>query len=308
MTTSKKMGGAVALGLLLATGAGQAAKPTDPSGLPYGNGFPSGAHWNLNLIAKKPHFACPAGEFDSAGDPVYGNVVFFPREQDGADITILMESGKKGPRGAPDTVALEVTDWCTESFPNDGDAQGSPAVLRLPAHADGYAVYARITGKPGDDGEPTVTFRQGGFEYVQDESGNDLILLGTIADGNVTAFREDEVTLYRTGGGKKGVRKATDITGLFQWSGLVCSATDDVLAATHTLCCGVDALTGGYVGCALKDDVEVDGFCPVDTVEVAAICNEYSETWVFNIADFVGYLWNLDTTGAFVVQIRFYPL
>lgn len=306
MTTGKLACSIAAFVLALAIGPAHGAKPTDPSGMPFGNGFPSGEHWNLNLVAKADNFSCPQGEFDTAGNPVYGNVVFFPRVQGNADITILMESGAEGPKGAPDTAALEVTDWCTESFPNFGDAQGSPAVLRLPARSGGYAVYARITGKPGDDGEPTVTFRQGGFEYVQDESGNDLILLGTIADGKVTAFREDEVTLYRTGGGKKGVRKATDITGLFHWSGLVCSATDDADAATHALCCEVDA-TGGYVNCELKDHVAVEGFCPAPSVEVAATCSEYADTWVFNIADFVGYLWNLDTTGAFVVQLRFYP-
>jgi hypothetical protein len=35
---------------------------------------------------------------------------------------------------------------------------------------------------------------------------------------------------------------------------------------------------------------------------------EYTDEWVFNIADFVGYLWDLDTTGAYTVQVRFYPI
>jgi hypothetical protein len=29
---------------------------------------------------------------------------------------------------------------------------------------------------------------------------------------------------------------------------------------------------------------------------------------VFNIGDFVGYFWTLNATGAYVVQVRFYPL
>jgi hypothetical protein len=38
-------------------------------------------------------------------------------------------------------------------------------------------------------------------------------------------------------------------------------------------------------------------------------CRHYQFEWVFNIADFVGYLWECDnTTGAYHVQVRFYPL
>jgi hypothetical protein len=43
-----------------------------------------------------------------------------------------------------------VTDWCTESFPDFGAAQGDGAMLRLPKDSEGYAVFARITGNPGD--------------------------------------------------------------------------------------------------------------------------------------------------------------
>jgi len=291
----------LAIGASLASSPVLAAKPVDGSGLPFGNGFPSGEHHNLNLLAKKADFSCPAPETDLAGDPVYGNVIFFPREQGSDPITILIESGSKGPKGAGDTTTLQVTDWCTESFPDFGDpsATGDAAVFRLPANANGYAVYARITGKPGDDGEPTVTFNEGGFEYVRDESGNDLILLGSVQNGTMTVYRTDE-TLTTSG---KGVRKATDITGMFSYSGLVCSVPSDLTLANTSLCCEV-ATDGSYVNCSLP----VDGFCPVNTVSVQAECTEYSDTWIFNIADYLGYLWNIDTTGAYNVQIRFYPM
>ena len=37
-------------------------------------------------------------------------------------------------------------------------------------------------------------------------------------------------------------------------------------------------------------------------------CYNYSaETWVFDIADFVDVLWKSKTSGAYVVQLRFYP-
>lgn len=271
------------------------------SGLPFGNGFPSGEHYNLNIIGKKAGFGCPAGEVDASGNPLYGNVIFFPRVQGSDAITILVESGSKGPKGATGTATLEVTDWCTESFPDAGAVTGDGATFRLPANAGGYAVYARITGKPGDDGEPTLTFNEGELAYVEDEAGNDLILVGSFKDGTTTIYRTGEVTT--TSG--KGVRKATDITGLFQWSGLVCSVPDDLTLADTDLCCQTDT-AGKYVNCQLP---ETAGVCPLDSQLVQATCTEYAEpTWVFNIADFVGYLWDLDTTGAYVVQLRFYPV
>ena len=90
---------------------------------------------------------------------------------------------------------------------------------------------------------------------------------------------------------------------MFEWSGLVCSVPTDLTLADTTLCCGTDD-AGNYVNCSLP----VEGVCPVDTVEVLATCTEYTDEWVFNIADFVGYLWDLDTTGAYTVQVRFYPI
>ena len=294
----------LALAATFAAAPAFAAKPVDGSGLPFGNGFPSGEHFNLNIIGKKDGFLCPAGEVDALGNPVYGNVIFFPRVQGTDPITILIESGAKGPRGATGTAQLEVTDWCTESFPDAGTGSRDAASFRLPASANGYAVYARITGKPGADGEPTVTFNQGGFEYVTDETGNDLILLGTFKEGSTTIYRTGETTTTAS----KGVRKATDITSLFQWSGLVCSVPTDLTLTDTSLCCQTDPLTGAYVNCQLPDEL---GACPVEGGYslVQADCTEYAEpTWVFNIADYVGYLWDLDTTGAYVVQVRFYPI
>jgi hypothetical protein len=303
MMKAKHLTTALALAAGLAAAPAMAGKPVDGSGLPFGNGFPSGEHYNLNVIGKKAGFSCPEQAVDEYGVPTYGKVIFFPREQGNDPITILIESGSKGPRGAPATSTLEVTDWCTESFADAGASAGDPASFRLPANANGYAVYARITGKPGDDGEPTVTFNQGGFEYVQDEAGNDLILLGTFKEGSTTLYRTGESTSTAS----KGVRKATDITALFQWSGLVCSVATELTTDPTSLCCQTDA-TGAYVNCQLPDEF---GACPVegDYLLVEADCTEYADpTWVFNIADYVGYLWDLDTTGAFVVQVRFYPI
>ncbi|MEN8131992.1 MAG: hypothetical protein ABFS45_17785 [Pseudomonadota bacterium] len=310
-----------------------AAKPTDDQGLPFGNGFPSGPHHNLILNAKKTDFNCPPAEFDETGTQVFGNTIFFPREQNGDPINVLMESGSKGPKSAPATATLEVTDWCTESFPDDGTGKGDPAVLRLPANAGGYAVYGRLGGKPLDGGEPSVSIQPDLFA-VTDEAGNDLILLGLVDKNGTSTFSSDGATLYRTatdGSTGKGARKATNLTGLFEWTGEICYLQTDLDAycydalgnytcSSMDLCCRDDTGPGGvpdgiYEECGLLTDVGVlsdDGttlLCPADlSIATSAACQSYDNQWVFNIADFVDYMWSLDTTGAYHVQIRLYPL
>jgi hypothetical protein len=143
-----------------------AGKPVDDNGIPFGNGFPSGEHYNLIIHGKKAEFQCPDAEFDPiTGEQIFGNVINIPRVDDGLPIEIFMESGRKGPKGKTDASTLEVTDWCSKSF------DGSGASLRLPKNDAGYAVYARVTGKPGDS--TSVMFNYPDFWYVEDEAGND---------------------------------------------------------------------------------------------------------------------------------------
>lgn len=54
--------------------------------------------------------------------------------------------------------------------------------------------------------------------------------------------------------------------------------------------------TGELLACA-------DGYTPV-----AAQGTEYVDEWVFNIGDFVDYLWTLDNGSAYNIKVRFYPL
>jgi len=308
------IGFALAIGLAIALTA-QADKPVDPeTGIPFGNGFPSGPHFNLILLGKWGAFQCPPPEYDENNNQVYGNVIFIPREQGEDDITILMESGKKGPKNAQEITELQVTDWCSETF------DGSPAMLRLPKNDAGYAVYARLHGKPAEDGEPHVTITPD-LWYVEDEAGNDLLLLGLVDSNGV--FQAADETLYRydAGGKGKGVLKATDITPLFLYSGQVCYIQEDwelycvvdgVNVCTETaLCCEdtSDPPDGIYDVCnpAVWDEI-LGWTCLLGGDLTIAHCRTYADTWVFNIGDFVGYLWDLDSTGAYNIQVRFYPL
>jgi hypothetical protein len=320
----------LSIGALLGAGASSAlaAKPVDDNGVPFGNGAPSGEHFNLVLLGKKDHFQCQPAEFDEFGHQVYGNNIFMPREQGTDPISILMESGAKGPKGNQEGTSLEVTDWCTESFTDNGENQGDPAVLRLPK-ADGYAVYARILGKPAKsgDGEPSAQISPG-LAYVEDEAGNDLVLLGLVDSSGTATFSSDGETIYRTStstsNSGKGAQKFSNLTGLFEWTGEVCYVQADAdnycydefganVCTGMDLCCEDTDLDGIYDSCNPFTDVAVDDglggeMCPMDTELVSAQCRSYDNAWVFNISDFVGYLWNLDSTGAYNIQVRFYPI
>ncbi len=345
MKRTAMLGLIVVVLLAIAIPAG-AKKPVDDNGVPFGNGFPSGGHFNLNIIAKKNNndngnFTCPGPKYDpcNPSQQIYGNVIFIPRIQGTDPITILMESGKKGPKGAGEIEVLQVTDWCSESFPDDGGpGKGDSAILRLPANDKGYAVYARITGKPGEDGEPNATISPG-LVYVKDEAGRDLILLGLVDRQGVSTFTSDANTIYRTtieapssGKGGKGVQKASNMTALFEWTGEVCYVQEDsnlycenefgeFICSLLDLCCVDSDLDGVYELCDLLTDVGVidpcdpgNIICPlVDSndnpyLPVTAECRSYENEWIFNIADFVGYLWDIDSSGAYVIQVRFYPL
>ena len=261
------------------------------------NGYPSGPHYNLNIIGKKALFNCPDQEYDEYGDPIYGNVVFVP--ENGNGIQILMQSGK-GKKAAAIS-DLQVIDPCSSAF--DGDA----AVLQLPKNEAGYRVYARALAKPTDEPDIEIVPR---LIAVEDEAGNDLIYLGLVTDNG---FETPFASFTR----KKGKSKAINITGLFEWSGDVCyldpvGYCDPIETCTEQLLCCVPGDYDGdgfidegyYDSCELK---EVDVDCPVDSELVFSYCREYTAEWVFNIGDFVTYLWDTDNNGVKLLQVRFYP-
>jgi hypothetical protein len=147
---------------------------------------------------------------------------------------------------------------------------------------------------------------------------SDLLLLGLVsADG---VFQMSGEWLKRTSDARKGkgTQKATNLTGMFEWTGDVCYVQDDSdlycldetgfntcteLARCDLLCdVGIDPDLDGNYECPAMD---VDGAAYLSLV---AQCEEYDNEWVFNIGDFVDVLWNIDTTGAYVVKLRFYPL
>ena len=375
--------------VLLFTSVANAGKPEGDGGIYIGNGFPSGPHFNLNVIAKKAGFTCPEQQFlcsdggtestvldcgscNGTCQPLYGGTIFVPQAT-GSDITILMESGAKGPKGNLTATSLEVTDPCTQAF------DGGPAAFRLPADPDGYAVYARVTGDPKEN--PQFDFTNPRFKYVMDESGNDLVLLGFVTNSVFDSDGEALPSRYDSTQKGKGVQKGVNITPLFRWSGQVCYLEQNDLASycgwvdsnanfivdevvpgcsASPYCCldeygdgdyeyceptmTGDSCPGAYTNlCCVDTDPELLNFeycqpltedcpavydyhgemlsytslSPVNYQAITAWCKNYETAsgegvWVFNIADFVGLLFDIESTGpntgSSVIQLRFYPL
>jgi hypothetical protein len=309
------------------------------------NGFPSGEHFNLNIHGKKDNFSCPApyagpdyngenhqgeyGDYKCVADDglancitwewKYSGSIFIPVSDAKKDIQILMESGKSGGKGKKNIAlsnVLKVTDPCSADFDNDA------AVIELPPNENGYRVYARALATPTDD--PSLTIEDAGVNFLEDGSGNVLYFLGSI-DGNSV-----DSTLNKTFTRTKGKSKATDIASLFEFSGDVCyldalDCPDEPAnpCFEELLCCADLNEDLIYDICELREDANVDGVIDSfdlctdndvdgdgnidDFVEEIGTCKHYESEWVFNIADFVQYFWNLDNNGLKLLQIRFYP-
>ena len=252
------------------------------------NGFPSGEHFNLNIIGKKDGFNPHEDQTDGTTDS-YGNVVFVPENGGGA---IYMESGKG--KKFEEILQLRVLDnWA-------GDADG--ARLQLPKNEAGYRVYARALGKPGDR-DLTEIGLTSSLGLVQDENGNDLFYLGWFtASGLETAGQDFER--------RKGKSKAIDISPLFQWYGNACYFSEPAggYDSVKYLCCvDMDTESEQCLSYVFVDEYATS--CKYG-YPLTVFCNEYAEEdreWIFNIAEFVEYLWSTENNGTKLLSVRFYP-
>jgi hypothetical protein len=253
------------------------------------NGFPSGDHYNLNLIGKKAGFdGCTVAIDPGTLQPLYGNVVFVPETGQG-DIWLLSGSGRK-----TSVATLQVTDPCVTAF--DGDA----AELQLPALPDGYWVYARALGKLSDNLWMKIAPEL--ITVSSSSTDETLVYLGYVtANGFVNAAG---TTVYRA----KGKHPAVPISDLFAWQGDVCYSADPAALGltgyTPKDVCLQDVNGDGQAEIV---GYPVDGLCPVGSALANLYCKYYDTEWVFNVADFVNYLWAVDNNGTKLVQIRFYP-
>ena len=295
------------------------------------NGFPYGFHHILNIHAKNESFVCDYAR-DEYGQISIGNVINVPDYLNGAEIKMLSGMRKK----AEQFTEFAVTDPCA-GFPYNKNLTEKPyAMIQIPKNEYGYDVYARPLGKPSK--YPLIqnitlmpelsaemmeeTDAEGNL--ILDEYGEpittDLLYLGLVDD---RGFQTNTMKVERT----KGKSTASPITGLFLWSGDVCyidsSGYCDGKCQTKDVCCdNENELIDGsgmirYVNCedAILDPAdqnmltcrEVDinnGEPPLSLITVK--CKTYKDYWVFNIADLIEYLWNVDRNVK-QFNVRFYP-
>jgi hypothetical protein len=225
--------------------------------------------------------------------------------EDGQGIEIYMQSGKVGGKGKKAEALPQNELWAIDPcavFDGDG------AIIQLPPGE--YDVYARALAKPTDNPYMTVSPELVGAE---DENGNDLVYLGLVTDNG---FETPSQIFVR----KKGKSKAIPITGLFNWTGTVCyfEEPEGWIGDLTTYCCYDYELDGIWDYCCFDEDTntiyeesecsgDLSGFVEGVCTEVETYCNEYTDEWVFNIGDFVNYLWNADNKGVKLLQVRFYP-
>jgi hypothetical protein len=297
-----------------------AAKPQDAGNkgmdvIAKSNGFPSGLHFNLNVHGKSDDYQC---------DPAAGGNSVFIREY--GESTLQYVSNKKA-----SLTELTVLDKCAEFF--DGD----PAVIQLPykiqlddgsvVNADGYYVFGRILAKPnnGKSGnESSIILYPNSVVDACNDPGNPdfgnltecpddpLLALGLIVGDNLyKAQRETYVRFDPGNTGGKGKSRATDITGLFTYTGWVLDAATFDLDGDGDVDCDDVILSG----------VDWDGDLDVDCDDlddwIAYWQNQelpedqkawyFENEWVFNIADLVITEQGLVNDGTKLLQIRFYP-
>ena len=278
------------------------------------NGFPSGAHFNLNIHGKRASFV---------GDSTPGGNSVFILEY--GESTIQYVSNKKA-----SLTELYVLDPLAEYF--DGD----PAKVQLPYEPEGYYVFARILGKPNNGQlEPVSSIILYPNEVVAacndtdpanpdfpgyTECPNDpLLALGLIVGPNLYIADTETETYVRfdpeaTKG--KGKSKATDITRLFTYTGWVVDARLDL---NEDGAIGVDDIPeADYDGDGVVDrDYNQDGV--VNEADVEAWLTDmslldppmawyFAEEWILNIADLVITEQGLVNDGTKLLQVRVYPV
>lgn len=262
------------------------------------NGYPSGAHFNLNIHGTS---SCQTSEG--------GNSVFISEY---GDSTIQYVTNRKS--SVTELIAL---DTCAEEF------DGNPAKVQIPYESEGYFVFARIKGKPNNgqdalessvilspnlvsDACNDTTEPNPDFPTYTECPDDTLLALGLIVGTNVYEATDMGFVRFQDQDAKgKGKDKATDITSLFMYTGWVYDAILDV-----NLDGVIDEndvpLTYDLNGNGIIDADEFVNW-QLDQVDVG-LANSYENEWILNIADLVVTDQTISNDGAKLLKVRFYPV
>ncbi len=279
-----------------------AAKPQQV--IEYSNGYPSGAHYNLNIHGKDPNtFNC-----DSTPG---GNSVFIDEE---GDSTIKYISNKKS-----SVTTLIAQDPCAEVF------DGNPVEVQIPSEDQGYYVFGRVPGNHQNTGGESslIMVPNPNIEACNDTvEGNpdfgdltscpddDLVALGLVTSNGVFDLQNQEFVPVDNSANEKGKgqgkSKAVDITGLFLWTGDVCDDSFDTNGDGEiTIDDLPDADGDGFI-----DDLNGDGV--IDELDLAIYletnCTHIDSKWVFSVADLVVVDNTITNDNVKLLKLRFYPV
>jgi hypothetical protein len=267
-----------------------AAKPQKV--IEFSNGFPSGAHENLNIHGMDP-------ETHNCDSTSGGNSVFI--DEDG-ESTIKYISNKKS--SVTDLVAI---DPCASAF--DGD----PIEVQIPSEDQGYYVFARIPGNhQNTDGDSSLIMVPNpnieACDLIDEESEltscpeDDLVALGLITSNGVFDVQEQEFVPIDNSDNEKGKgqgkSKAVDITGLFLWSGDVCDDSLDINGDGEIT---VDDVTVDLTGDGIIDEDDL-------AIYLETNCTQFDSEWVFSVADLVVVDNTITNDNVKLLKLRFYPV
>jgi hypothetical protein len=311
------------------------------------NGYPSGAHHNLNVHGTDPTNP-PDCNYEPDSNSVWvANANNTATPEDERDENTIQYFSNKKMNASSD---FEVRDPCSESL--DGD----PATVRIPYDEQGYYVYARVPGNhqnsPGSSlimtPSPYVTACDfaadpdnpdyGDLENCDEQTDPDLALLGYVSSTGVydydtqsETFSEVDNSANEQGKGK-GKSKATDITGLFYWTGFICEedgldGTIDYVLYTY------DVLLGNNNGLLDVGDVPLtydgsDESTANGTIETSELlvwmadlidplssiydanlsCTFIDNEWVLTIGDITVVDHHIFNDGVKLWKLRFYPM
>jgi len=300
-----------------------AAKPDGSNGsadvIARSNGFPSGEHLNLNIHGKKAGYQ---------GDPTEGGNSVFILEYGSS--TIEYVTNRKS-----SVTELTVLDPLAEAF--DGD----PAKVQLPYEAEGYHVFGRILGKPNNGSlEPVSSIilypnqvtaayndtepANPDFGSYTDAPGDALLALGLIVGTNLYKAEPETYVRFDPESDKgKGRSRATDITGLFTYTGWVVDGrldtsgpdgVPDGVIDEYDIPLGDydnDLLTPpdqDYNNDGVTDELDVEAWLTDMAALEPPMAWYYDAEWILNIADLVITEQGLVNDGTKLLQIRFYPV
>lgn len=291
--------------LVLGVSTAMAAKPQDV--IERSNGFPSGAHFNLNIHGKKDGYT---GDSTPGGKSVFVGL--------SGNSTIEYVSNKKA-----SLEELRVLDPLAECFDND------PAKVQLPAEEEGYYVFARILGQPnnGSGGSASSIFlypnivvqtcnatdSETAFGDLTECPGDPDLALGLITSRNLYIAEPEGFVRFAdsTETKGKGKSKARDITPLFTWTGYVSDdatldTNEDGVIDESDVPIEYDLIINGGNENSVIDEVELINW--LDDQVAAGNVIKYVDEWIFNIADLVVTNQTVVNDGTKLLQIRFYPV